>query len=247
MVSSCPPLAASNLKWVFDSLSTKDARLKKIEKLSPKVFFDKNGSIRGINVLQSCFLLIKQVVETYSSSAALPEMFVSLKEIFPHLLHQSKAEIKYFPKALLNSQESLGDKLATTYEQSLKNRRPLQMQREIQRPKPIQSYRPMFDEEYIVRKDNDPNRERAEIKKLKRQIARERKGAAREIKKDSLYIARKQHEEREEWEADVKKKYNNVIDFLDKQQSGFKKAIKDGTMHGGGMKAGRRKKKVKAF
>ena len=75
-------------------------------------------------------------------------MFVSLKEIFPHLLHQSKAEIKYFPKALLNSQESLGDKLATTYEQSLKNRRPLQMQREIQRPKPIQSYRPMFDEEF---------------------------------------------------------------------------------------------------
>ena len=60
------------------------------------------------------------------------------------------------------------------------------MQREIQRPKAIQSYRPMFDEEYIVRKDNDPNRERAEIKKLKRQIARERKGAAREIKKDSL-------------------------------------------------------------
>ena len=71
--------------------------------------------------------------------------------------------------------------------------------KEIQRPKAIKSYRPMFDEEYIVRKDNDPNRERAEIKKLKRQIAQERKGAAREIKKDSLYVARKQHEEREEW------------------------------------------------
>ena len=48
---------------------------------------------------------------------------------------------------------------------------------------------------------------------------------------------------REEWEAEVQKKYNNVIDFLDEQQSGFKKAIKEGTMHGGGMKAGRRKKR----
>ena len=47
-------------------------------------------------------------------------------------------------------------------------------------------------------------------------------------------------------EAEVQKKYNNVIDFLDKQQSGFKKAIKEGTMHGGGMKAGRRKKKIRA-
>ena len=247
IVSSCPPLAASNLKWVFNGLTKKDYKLKEVKKLSPNIFFNENDNIQGIHLLNSTFSLMKQVIETYSSSTALPEMLVSLKQIFPYLLDQSKNNITNFPKVLLKSQETLSNTLATTIERNLKNRRPIQMQREIQRPKAIQSYRPMFDEEYIVRKDNDPNRERAEIKKLKRQIARERKGAAREIKKDSLYIARKQHEEREEWEADVQKKYNNVIDFLDKQQSGFKKAIKEGTMHGGGMKAGRRKKKVKAF
>lgn len=228
-------------------MTKKDYKLKEVKKLSPNIFFNENDNIQGIHLLNSTFSLMKQVIETYSSSTALPEMLVSLKQIFPYLLDQSKNNITNFPKVLLKSQETLSNTLATTIEQNLKNRRPIQMQREIQRPKAIQSYRPMFDEEYIVRKDNDPNRERAEIKKLKRQIARERKGAAREIKKDSLYIARKQHEEREEWEADVQKKYNNVIDFLDKQQSGFKKAIKEGTMHGGGMKAGRRKKKVKAF
>ena len=158
-------------------------------------------------------------------------------------MQQSQDGIKNFPTELRKFQKSVQHSIQESYSLSLKSRTLLQMQKEIQRPKAIKSYRPMFDEEYIVRKDNDPNRERAEIKKLKRQIAQERKGAAREIKKDSLYVARKQHEEREEWEAEVQKKYNNVIDFLDKQQSGFKKAIKEGTMHGGGMKAGRRKRR----
>ena len=255
IVSSCPPIAASNLGWVFRRLTPKDSKAKEIGKLSLDIFFDNNKkqefkgskqSAAGIEVLNTALLLLKQFVKMHSSSTSLPEMILPLTKLLPAVVQQSQHNIKNFPAEVSKLQKTVQHSILESYSLSLKSRRLLQMQKEIQRPKAIKSYRPMFDEEYIVRKDNDPNRERAEIKKLKRQIARERKGAAREIKKDSLYVARKQHEEREEWEADVQKKYNNVIDFLDKQQSGFKKAIKEGTMHGGGMKAGRRKKKIRA-
>ena len=37
-------------------------------------------------------------------------------------------------------------------------------------------------------RDYDPNRERAEVKKLSKKLKRERKGAARELRKDQAFI-----------------------------------------------------------
>jgi nucleolar protein 14 len=260
ILARCPPLAAAHLGWLRAKAFQKGggrsrSGINTPVQVSLRCFFrstEKKVSSSAIccGTIGATLSLLTTALTMYGSNSALPEMFSNLSPVVGHVLKLPKdmgKKVGKYPDALSQLEETLGGKLSMCLSASLKSRAPLLMQKEVQRPKAIVQYRPMFDEEYIVRKDNDPNKERAEIKKLKKQIARERKGAAREIRKDALYIAREAHQKDLEWEEETKKKYNSVIDFLDKQQAGFKQAVKDGTGHGGGMKAGRRKKKVKAF
>ena len=110
---------------------------------------------------------------------------------------------------------------------------------------PIKQQRPLFDENYIVRKDNDPDRERAEIKAMVRQEKRLKKAVARQIRQDSLFVAKEREREREEWEADIKRKYNQAVEFVNQQHADAKNTQRQGMAHGGGMASGRRFKKVK--
>ena len=57
----------------------------------------------------------------------------------------------------------------------MSTRTPLRLQSLQKVAVPIRSQRPMFDENYIVKKDNDPDKERAELKSLKRKLKREEK------------------------------------------------------------------------
>jgi hypothetical protein len=52
------------------------------------------------------------------------------------------------------------------------------------RAEPIKQYNPRFEEDGFVQgRDYDPDRERAEKKKLRKQLKKETKGAARELRK----------------------------------------------------------------
>ena len=64
----------------------------------------------------------------------------------------------------------------------MSTRTPLRLQSLQKVAVPIRSQRPMFDENYIVKKDNDPDKERAELKSLKRKLKREEKAMARDGK-----------------------------------------------------------------
>ena len=55
---------------------------------------------------------------------------------------------------------------------------------------PIPSHIPKFDENFIAGRHNDPDRDRAQLSKLKAEHKRERKGALRELRKDSSFVAR---------------------------------------------------------
>jgi len=127
----------------------------------------------------------------------------------------------------------------------LSTREPLRLQKLQKVAVPIRSQRPMFDENYIVKKDNDPDKERAELKSLKRKLKREEKAMARDVRKDSLFIAQEQEKTRVEWEADVKKKYNNFVEFVNQQHAAAKNVQREGVGHGGGMKSGRKFKRAR--
>ena len=86
-------------------------------------------------------------------------------------------------------------------EGAIEMRVPCRMQAQARRAVPIRQQRPMFDENYIVRKDNDPDKERAELKRLKRKIKREQKAVARDLRRDALFIAQEQEKKDRAWEA----------------------------------------------
>lgn len=68
----------------------------------------------------------------------------------------------------------------------------------------------------------DVNQEKAIEKKLKKQVNREKKAAARELRKDAEYIAMVKEQERREADEEKEKKRKEVLTFLENQQKTFK-------------------------
>ncbi|KAF5015778.1 hypothetical protein F66182_12766 [Fusarium sp. NRRL 66182] len=88
-------------------------------------------------------------------------------------------------------------------------RRPLLLHNH--RPLAIKQSIPKFEEDFNPDKHYDPNRERAELAKLKAEHKRERKGAMRELRKDANFVAREQLKEKKEKDAAYEKKYRRLI------------------------------------
>lgn len=66
------------------------------------------------------------------------------------------------------------------------------------RPLPIKSSIPKFEEDFDPNKHYDPDKERAEQAKLRKEYKRERKGAMRELRKDANFIAREKLRDKKE-------------------------------------------------
>ncbi|KAI9845857.1 MAG: nucleolar complex protein 14 [Sclerophora amabilis] len=93
--------------------------------------------------------------------------------------------------------------------QSLASRRPLALHHH--RPLAIKSSIPKFEESYDLNKHYDPNRDRADLAKLKAEHKRERKGAMRELRKDANFIARESLKEKKERDQEYDKKYKRLV------------------------------------
>ena len=70
---------------------------------------------------------------------------------------------------------------------------------------------PKFEESYNPNKHYDPDRDRAEMSKLKAEHKRERKGALRELRKDANFIARENLREKKEKDSQYEKKYKRLV------------------------------------
>jgi nucleolar protein 14 len=75
---------------------------------------------------------------------------------------------------------------------------------------------------YVKGRDYDPDRQRAETKKLKKQLKRDAKGAARELRKDNWFLAEEKAKENAVVEQEREEKYNKAMSFLQQQESAFK-------------------------
>lgn len=75
---------------------------------------------------------------------------------------------------------------------------------------------------FVKGRDYDPDRERAEMKKLKKQLKREAKGAARELRKDNYFIADVKAGEKAVAQQERDEKYRKAMSFLEQQESAFK-------------------------
>ncbi|KAA8529305.1 hypothetical protein F0562_033896 [Nyssa sinensis] len=134
---------------------------------------------------------LRGFVNVYEGFSSFPEIFTPISKILLELAEQE------------HMQDALQDKIRDvtlliekkTHEHHLL-RRPLQMRK--QKPVPIKLLNPKFEENFVKGRDYDPDRERAEKRKLKKLVKREAKGAARELRKDSYFIFGVKEKEKEE-------------------------------------------------
>jgi len=94
-------------------------------------------------------------------------------------------------------------------DQARLRRRPLELHHH--RPQPIRTSNPKFEEGFDPNKHYDPDRERADSAKLRKEYKRERKGALRELRKDANFTAREQLREKKERDVEYEKKYRRLV------------------------------------
>ena len=75
---------------------------------------------------------------------------------------------------------------------------------------------------FVKGRDYDPDRERAEKRKLKKLVKREAKGAARELRKDASFLLEVKEKERALREKERAEKYGKALAFLQEQENGIK-------------------------
>ncbi|GJS83206.1 reverse transcriptase domain-containing protein [Tanacetum coccineum] len=99
-------------------------------------------------------------------------------------------------------------------------RRPLQMRK--QKPVPIKLLNPKFEENFVSTRDYDPDRQRAEDRKLKKLVKREAKGAARELRKDNYFLAEAKARDKARLDAEKAEEHGRARAFLQEQEHAFK-------------------------
>lgn len=133
------------------------------------------------------------------ASARLYRETCRLISAFLSLWNEKLAVIEMFSSfetpLTITDDEATAQKLGRLLKFARQSREPLALQSH--RPIPIPSNVPKFEEHYSLdKKSYDPDTARQEISKLKNSIKKERKGALREIRKDSKFIGRQKIDER---------------------------------------------------
>ena len=80
-------------------------------------------------------------------------------------------------------------------------------------------FNPRYEDNFASGKDYDPDRERAERKKLQRELRREERGAARELRRDSVFMAGVRDKEKTNLQADLDASARRAMSFLEQQQA----------------------------
>lgn len=75
---------------------------------------------------------------------------------------------------------------------------------------------------FVKGRDYDPDRERAERRKLKKLLKSEAKGAARELRKDNYFLYEVKEKQKALLEEEKAEKYGKARAFLQEQEHAFK-------------------------
>lgn len=159
-----------------------------------------------ISLISTFITLLSTASDLWADKSAYHEIFSPVKQVLRHLRKSCKGKIT---TATQDTIQATADKIDRQLSQSHLARRPLLLHNH--RPLAIKTAIPRFEEEFNPDKHYDPDRERAEANKLKKEYKRERKGAIRELRKDAQFIAREQLREKRERDAEYEKKYKRLV------------------------------------
>jgi nucleolar protein 14 len=115
----------------------------------------------------------------------------------------------------------LSEKLKAQLKSAHLSRRPLELHHH--RPLAIKTSIPKFEESFNPDRHYDPDKDRTEAAKLKKEYKRERKGAIRELRKDAKVEAVRDLREKRERDEAYEKKYKRLVAEIQGEEGREKK------------------------
>ncbi|XP_025095317.1 nucleolar protein 14-like isoform X2 [Pomacea canaliculata] len=198
-----------------------------------KIDQDFQGDIPALSISRTLGAGVqKQTLDTDDFRVSAISTTVRLLQEFSHLYHKlpaavqvfapirimlNKLPIKKYPTAL---QESI-KKLSSTLEKD-SHMKVLPLTMEKKKPQPLRQFEPRVEEVFDGKKKRKGNREFQEKQRLQHKLKREYKGALREIRKDSRFLAKQQLKETLELDSERKRKLNRLYADLALQEGDFK-------------------------
>ncbi|KAI1447990.1 Nop14-like protein [Annulohypoxylon stygium] len=183
-----------------------------VKKLSPTdctkdEITDDEAVSTKVAIISTTIQLLDAAADLYSGKAAFFETFEPAENILAHLV--SKPCRTKLPATLVERFTKLQSKLDKMLSLAQVARRPLELHHH--RPLPIKMAIPKFEDSFDPNKHYDPDRDRAELAKLKAEHKKERKGAMRELRKDANFMAREQLRMKKAKDAAYEKKYKRLV------------------------------------
>ncbi|XP_016434959.1 uncharacterized protein LOC107761264 [Nicotiana tabacum] len=154
-------------------------------------------------------------VNVYKELISFPEIFMPISKLLCKLAGEN-----HIPDALREKIKDVSQLIDTKAQEHHMLRQPLKMRKK--KPVPIRMLNPKFEENFVKGRDYDPDRERAEMKKLKKRLKQEAKGAARELVKDNRFLAEAKEREKALLAAEKSEKHGKNLAFLQEQEHAFK-------------------------
>lgn len=157
-------------------------------------------------------ILDETIVPSSLTNSCWPEIFSESLSNLPEAFIGSIGQTK---RGLTGIQRDLYRKrleLARRHRASSPIKLPLQWQR--RKTLPIRMFAPKFEENYNLDRHYDPDQRRAEKRKISVLHKREMKGALRELRKDSTYLAVEQQRLQRERDQDYQSKIRRVYGIL---------------------------------
>ncbi|XP_011657408.1 nucleolar protein 14 isoform X1 [Cucumis sativus] len=154
-------------------------------------------------------------VNIYGQLKSFPEIFLPISTILHELAQQEN-----MPDVLQNKFRKVAEAIEAKTEEHYMGRQPLRMRK--QKTAPIKLLNPKFEENFVRGRDYDPDRERAERRKMQKLLKRETKGAARELRKDNHFLSEVKARDKAKQDEERAEKYKKARTFLEAQEHAFK-------------------------
>ncbi|KAG6516645.1 hypothetical protein ZIOFF_027114 [Zingiber officinale] len=167
------------------------------------------------SMLLSVLETLKGFVIIYERLSSFPEIFLPVCDLLQQAMQNSN-----LPRLLRDKMQEVFDLIKKKTDDHQISRQPLQMRK--QKPVPMKLLNPKFEENFVRGRDYDPDRERVEMKKLKKLLKSEKKGAIRELRKDSQFMSGLKESARLMQEEERAERYRKSMAFLQEQEHAFK-------------------------
>lgn len=161
------------------------------------------------HLIGRAFAIIDRLMNLWREKSA-------LLEVLRPLVHITKHASRYYGSQLPQLQSML-ERMGKLEANLSKSRKPLTLQEH--RQLAIKTFAPKFEENFNPdKKLYDENRDRQELNKMKAQIKKEKKGALKDLRKQTRFTARQQISEKKDMYSTYHKKMANIVNTISTEE-----------------------------